>query len=869
MKSLRKAFACLATVVITIVFIAETKAQVQTPRYFSIIHNAKAFYEYLPQGYNTETTKSYPLLIFVHGIGELGEGTPESLPGVLLNGPPRIIKDGKFPNSFKVRGEEFKFIVISPQFTSWPVPDQIEDLIEACKKRYRVDASRIYLTGLSMGGGVVWNYASQKAEYANSLSAIVPVCGVDPSNETKGGIIASSNLPVWATHNDGDQTVELKNTENYIYFINNSKPPPNPLAKKTIFKSNSHDAWSVTYDPSFKENGMNVYEWMLQYKRGEIQAPPPPNQAPTANAGGDISITLPTSSVSLGGSGSDGDGNVVKYSWARVSGPTQFTISNASIANPTLSNLVEGEYAFELTVTDNDNAADKDQVLIRVNAAPAPPPVVAVTVPGIVQAENYFAMSGVQIQSTTDAGGGSNVGAISAGDWMDYRINVATAGSYFLNLRVATSGNNQQFQVRNSAGTVLAVVNVPRTGGNQTYTIAGAVVTLPAGVQTLRFYSLTGDWSINWAEYSRPNSGKPIPGKIQAEDYTNMNGVQLENTSDTEAGKNVGWIDTGDWMDYNVDVAHSGNYTVRLRVATPYYNQRFQIRKANGTVLATVNLTPTGGNQTWTTVNTNVNLDAGNQTLRIHSLQSGWNINWVEFVVTPAYLPVPGIVDATSFSAMLGIGLENSYDEGGGWNIGWIDNGDWMDYTINAANAATYKAIFRVATPYLGQRFQVKNAAGAVLATVNVPITGGNQFWTTVSTNITLPKGNQTLRIQSLQSGWNIRRIEFTTDLTLSAVNTDNSTLVGIEEGVVQKPSIAIFPNPVRNQANLKVYNDYTGPMEVQVIAASGSVSSTYKFAKDHALKQVSIPVKGLPAGTYLLRIQMKERTEMRKMIKL
>ena len=96
----------------------------------------------------------------------------------------------------------------------------------------------------------------------------------------------------------------------------------------------------------------------------------PPNQAPTANAGSDITLTLPVNSTILTGSGYDPDGTIATYAWTRVSGPTTFTIVSAGAAATGLNGLVQGMYVFRLTVTDNNGATATDVVTVTVNAAP-------------------------------------------------------------------------------------------------------------------------------------------------------------------------------------------------------------------------------------------------------------------------------------------------------------------------------------------------------------------------------------------------------------------------------------------------------------------------------------------------------------------
>ncbi len=96
------------------------------------------------------------------------------------------------------------------------------------------------------------------------------------------------------------------------------------------------------------------------------------NQSPVANAGSDVVISLPVNNTVLNGSASkDPDGSIISYTWTKVSGPSQFTISSTSVMSPALSNLVEGVYVFRLLVKDNKNATAQDDVTVTVKAAPS------------------------------------------------------------------------------------------------------------------------------------------------------------------------------------------------------------------------------------------------------------------------------------------------------------------------------------------------------------------------------------------------------------------------------------------------------------------------------------------------------------------
>ena len=271
MKNLYKKFFVVLCLCLTqLVFLGNvSKAQNQSARSVTVSsNNCGGFYESLPDDYSTTNT-SYPVILFIHGIGELGNGTTD-LPLVLRNGPPKLISQGVFPSSFIVNNQVFKFIVISPQFKKWPKPADINDLINFIISNYRADVSRIYLTGLSMGGGATWDYASYSAAFASRLAAIMPVSGATKATVAKADIIAADNLPVWATHNLHDPTVGSGTTKNFVAYINAHLPTPNPMAQATFFDAYVHDAWTQTYDPNWKPNGLNVFEWMLQYQNAKM-----------------------------------------------------------------------------------------------------------------------------------------------------------------------------------------------------------------------------------------------------------------------------------------------------------------------------------------------------------------------------------------------------------------------------------------------------------------------------------------------------------------------------------------------------------------------------------------------------------------------
>jgi predicted peptidase len=194
---------------------------------------------YLPKDYNS-AGKPFPLLVFLHGAGERGD----NLDQLKVHGIPKIVEtDSNFP-----------FVVISPQCPAdkwWT--DELEELkalIDNIKENYNIDKSRVYLTGLSMGGFGTWSLA---AKYPNDFAAIAPVCG---GGEIRLAIAGRYKMPVWAFHGVKDDVIPIQRSQEMVDAI--KKQGGN--VKFTIYPELNHNCWDVTYD------NQDLYKWFLEQK---------------------------------------------------------------------------------------------------------------------------------------------------------------------------------------------------------------------------------------------------------------------------------------------------------------------------------------------------------------------------------------------------------------------------------------------------------------------------------------------------------------------------------------------------------------------------------------------------------------------------
>ncbi len=445
--------------------------------------SCKGFYQCLPPNYNADI-KNYPLIIWVHGAGQVGEGNIADLPKVLEWGVPKIISEGGFPASFSVGDSSFSFIVISPQFTGWPSGGNVGAILTYAMSNYRVDPTRVYLMGISAGGGAAWEFASLNITNSNKIAAMIPFCGAFAPTQTLANRIAAANLPVWAFHNTNDGTVPVAYSRNWKTYINNYTPTPNPQTKLTEFPLISsdaiiaHECWSQATLPGYKPEGINIYEWMLGYRQRTVNV----NLPPLAAAGQDIGVVLPANAIMDGSSSVDQDGIIVAYKWRKVNGPSSYTFSDSVAVSPVISNLTEGVYQFELTVTDNMGAVSKDSLTVNVyHSLPA----------------------GAQQRILIDVGGNANFGGtitsspnINGNTWNN--MTDARAGVNVSNaLTIANQLSGIAVEVINRVDGTYNSASSPGTGNGNT---TGVVGDYPASATTdhalIHSSATNGKWRI-------------------------------------------------------------------------------------------------------------------------------------------------------------------------------------------------------------------------------------------------------------------------------------------------------------------------------------------------------------------------------------
>ncbi|UZR97142.1 PKD domain-containing protein [Chondrinema litorale] len=315
-----------------------------------------------------------------------------------------------------------------------------------------------------------------------------------------------------------------------------------------------------------------------------ITGPVNNNQSPVADAGVDQTITLPTSSVTLNGSGSDPDGESVTYNWSQLSGPNTASFSSTTIVNPTVSGLIEGSYQFQLAVTDQSAAITYDTLAVTVNPA-------AVTSTEVLyEAEdNYEVITDFEGEiGLVYIGAFSNekgVNLYNTGDRIGIDVTAASAGDYIIKAHVRSGNSNgnttfwpdaYEFALDDTtniitlAGDTTTVVAITELGGGAVGVMESEELSLTAGTHrvfikmlggwgAVDYVSITGpignentetrelyaqssgDWSeITWSYVAEPSSSEDYAtSPPTAEDDVYINGVLVSIANNDGLCKNL------------------------------------------------------------------------------------------------------------------------------------------------------------------------------------------------------------------------------------------------------------------------------------------------------------------------------------------
>lgn len=277
-----------------------SEAQLLRKRYQSeVTGKARDYYVFLPKGYGDDPAKTWPLILFLHGAGERGNGL-DDLQKVLVHGPlmeawiqrrdlpfVMVVPQAPFPDDAANTTDlppgfvEKRDPAVTPPtrrepaFEATPIPEdwgQLRDrsnvtvvnawirmqeelvaMVEATAGAYRVDRSRVYLTGLSMGGFGTFGVAAARPDL---FAAIAPICGGgDPATLDA---LVQSQRPIWVFHGGRDRVVAPIES---LRMVNALLEQGHRNVQFTVHEDLGHNVWTRIYA------GEDFYRWLLTHSR--------------------------------------------------------------------------------------------------------------------------------------------------------------------------------------------------------------------------------------------------------------------------------------------------------------------------------------------------------------------------------------------------------------------------------------------------------------------------------------------------------------------------------------------------------------------------------------------------------------------------
>lgn len=935
------------------------------------------FYQYTPTNYNANPNTKYPVIIFLHGIGERGNGTTE-LPNLLGLGVPGAINNGH-TMTFTWNGKTETFLVLSPQldrkYGGWQ-DFYVEEMINYAKNNLRIDENRIFLTGLSLGGGGTWHYAGSSLANAKKLAAIGVCCGT--CQNLTWSNMTNANLPVWAFHASDDGVVGAGCTTSSIKYITDLNPAVKPYM--TIWPTGDHWIWGRVYDTGYGWQNPNLYEWFLGQNKslpvnkrpvanagnplsilstlgiitlsgagstdadgrivryiwtklsgpnaGAITAaisvnssttvtglnlpgtyqyqlkvvddradwtmdtvtvtvglgtpPPADNKPPVVSAGADVAITLPTYTAALKGTATDADGYIVSTAWSKVSGPSSFEIANPNYASTTVSGLVAGTYVFRLTAIDSKNATASDDVTITVNASGAKPGNEAVAGPDVTLTlpTNSVSLDG---SASVDPYGAT----INAYKWAkisgpsQYSItNTAAAVTTATNLAAGT----YEFQL-----TTWDSKWVPKSDVKVVIVKSGT--TTPPPAQTGKAANAGTDVTITLPTNSATLNGSASTdpnGEINAYTWTKVSGPSAYSIANAKAEiTTVSGLTEGTyqfrltvWDHQFVPTNDTVQVIVKPGTTTPPPTQTGRIPNAGADVtitLPTSSVTLNGSASynpngpinayTWTkisgpsatianakvAVTTASGLTAGTYKFRL----TVWDHQFVPTSDTVQVIVKTG----TTSGSESGAGSGGSGSTSGN---GTITNAGYdltltlptNSATLNGSASYDPEGVFRawkwmkISGPeqhnIANASQQVTTISNLVEGTYRFSLTGWGNNWRPFS---------DTMQITVLSTTSVLGTTARSSSLTAEAT-------ADVKSGIVEN-KLLVYPNPAKGQLNVQTTSTTTGASFLNIYDVAGKLVQKTSFQKGQPLHQQSINVASLLPGVYQLEVVIGNETRL------
>ncbi len=237
---MKKIFFLISTIISCQSCASQTRPKLIDAKMETVTTETLSYYLYYPEDYEAQPEKEFPILLFLHGGGESGD----SLVAIKRNGPPKMIVEGK----------QFPFLILAPQNPyqkKWWNTRAVNQLLDSIVATNRIDKKRIYLTGLSRGGGAAWEMAVQ---YPDKFAAMAVVCGMTP---VPYAAWINQQMPIWVFHGEEDKSIPISESENMVDRLKSMGYD----VTFTRYPGVGHNSWIQAYKTEA------LYDWFMEQER--------------------------------------------------------------------------------------------------------------------------------------------------------------------------------------------------------------------------------------------------------------------------------------------------------------------------------------------------------------------------------------------------------------------------------------------------------------------------------------------------------------------------------------------------------------------------------------------------------------------------
>jgi subtilisin family serine protease len=473
-----------------------------------------------------------------------------------------------------------------------------------------------------------------------------------------------------------------------------------------------------------------------------------------------VTLTAPTvesaydmpGPITVAATAADGDGTIAQVAF--YAGTMLIAVDTTAPYEASWSNPIVGHFALTAVATDNDGAtATSSSRTVHVLPGPTSRPFggTAAPIPGVVEAENFneggegfgyhdlsagnaggqYRQTDVDIETTSDAGGGYSLGYVQAGEWLAYSVSVQATATYRLDARVASMGTGGAFHVEVDGIDITGRLSVPNTGGWQTWqTISVPGIQLTAGPHIVLVVvdnnGSTG-WlgNLNYLRWTSPGINAPpsvqLTGPANGSTYTAPATVALSASASDPDGtvtqvafyRDTTLIGTDSTSPYTFSWTGvlTGTYVLRA-VATDNTGASTTSAAVTVQVVAAPKSSPFGGVATVIPgVVEAENFDNGGEGVAYHDTTAGNSVGQYR---------------------QTDVDIETTTDPGGQYSLGYVVASEWLKYSVSVTTTGNYTLDARVASQGPGGVFHIEVDDVDVTGAIGLPDTGGWQSWRSV-----------------------------------------------------------------------------------------------------------------------------------------